>query len=282
MIQKARSSDSNSLLRELEFMTLLIQNEKDRNYLLKKLNEIYKKRKEAMGASGIRTGIKDFKEILLAYLNAKGEVETANIWARALPYDEKSIKDLILILQNQLMKQNIEGVLEIHLQDREINSPHIQFVGNNADKAEQIIATILVKLKYEIDMENALGKKHFTPYYEINTEAKYPKYDDLKNTIAHYKTLTSAEANIESIKADLDRFDNIANTLRKQLKTFVKTKRENKAIKRLQELMAKTQTTLIDAKNYNRLKQQNEIKLKHLDKKRAEYRMKRLRRRRRR
>lgn len=281
MIQKARSSDSNSLLRELEFMSLLIQNEKDRNYLLKKLNEIYKKRNEPMGASGVRTGIKDFKELLLAYLNAKGEVETANIWARALPYDEKSIKDLILIIQNQLMKQKIEGILEIHLQDREINSPHIQFVGNNAPKAEQIIATILVKLKYEIDMENALGKKHFTPYYEINTEAKYPKYDDLKNAIAHYKTLTSAEANIESIKADLDRFDNVANSLRKQLKEFVEIKRENKAIKRLQELMAKTQTAFIDTQNYNRLKQQNENKLKHLDKKRAEYRMKRLRRRRR-
>lgn len=281
MIQKARSSDSNSLLRELEFMSLLIQNETDRNYLLKKLNEIYKKRNEAMGASGVRTGIKDFKELLLAYLNAKGEVETANIWARALPYDEKSIKDLILIIQNQLMKQKIEGVLEIHLQDREINSPHIQFVGHNAPKAEQIIATILVKLKYEIDMENALGKKHFTPYYEINAEAKYPKYDDLKNTIAHYKTLTSAEANIESIKADLDRFDNVANSLRKQLKEFVETKRENKVIKRLQELMAKTQTAFIDTQNYNRLKQQNENRLKHLDKKRAEYRMKRLRRRRR-
>ena len=281
MIQKARSSDSNSLLRELEFMSLLIQDEKDRNYLLKKLNEIYKKRKEAMGASGVRTGIKDFKELLLAYLNSKGEVETANIWARALPYDEKAIKDLILLIQNQLMKQNIEGVLEIHLQDREINSPHIQFVGNNAHKAEQIIATILVKLKYEIDMENALGKKHFTPYYEINAEAKYPKHDDLKNTIAHYKTLTSAEANIESIKADLDRFDNIANSLRKQLKEFVAIKRENKAIKRLQELMTKSQTSFIDAQNYNRLKQQNENRLKRLDKKRAEYRMRRLRRKRR-
>lgn len=281
MIQKARSSDSNSLLRELEFMSLLIQDEKDRNYLLKKLNEIYKKRKEAMGASGVRTGIKDFKELLLAYLNSKGEVETANIWARALPYDEKSIKDLILIIQNQLMKQKIEGVLEIHLQDREINSPHIQFVGNNADKAEQIIATILVKLKYEIDMENALGKKHFTPYYEINAEAKYPKYDDLTNTIAHYKTLTSAEANIESIKADLDKFDNVINSLRKQLKEFIAIKRENKVIKRLQELMTKSQTSFIDAQNYNRLKQQNENRLKRLDKKRAEYRMRRLRRKRR-
>lgn len=282
MIQKARSSDSNSLLRELEFMSLLIQNETDRNYLLKKLNEIYKKRNEAMGASGIRTGIKDFKELLLAYLNAKGEVETANIWARALPYDEKSIKDLILIIQNQLMKQKIEGVLEIHLQDREINSPHIQFVGNNAPKAEQIIATILVKLKYEIDMENALGKKHFTPYYEINAEAKYPKYDDLKNTIAHYKTLTSAEANIESIKADLDRFDVLLHSLRKRMEKFETIKEEKNSFeKELEKLIKEAKSKKISDGDFDELKRKNATALKDFDKKRAEYRMRRLRRRRR-
>lgn len=281
MIQKARSADSHSLLRELEFMSLLIQNSKDRNYLLKKLNEIYKKRNEAMGASGIRTGIKDFKEILLAYLNAKGEVETANIWARALPYNEKAIKDLILIIQNQLMKQNIEGVLEVHLQDREINSPHIQFVGNNADKAEQIIATILVKLKYEIDMENALGKKHFTPYYEINAEAKYPKYDDLKNTISYYQTLTSAEAHIESIKTNLERFDNLINSLKKQLSESKIVKKEKISFeKALEKLIQESKS--IDDKNLNTLQDKNKARLKNLDKKRTEYRMKKLRHRRRR
>lgn len=273
MIERARSSNSSSLLRELEFMTMLLQDEKDRNYFLKKLNEVYKKRNETMGASGVKTGIKDFKDTLLAYLNSKGEVETANIWARALPYDEKSINNLLLTLQNQLMKQGIEGVLEIHLQDREINSPHIQFVGNNANRAEQIIATILVKLKYEIDMENALGKKHFTPYYEINAEAKYPKYGDLKNTINYYKTLTSAEANIESIKANLDKLDDIANSLRKTLKDLQE--------ERLEDLKEEKKEESLSEKRLQELMKDNENKLKDFDKKRIEYRMRRLRRRRR-
>lgn len=241
MIQSARSPNSTSLLRELEFMTLLVQNDKDRNYFLEKLNEIYNKRNESMGAKYIKTGAKAFKVELLRYLQTKGFVETANIWARALPYDEKAINNLLLTLQNQLIKQGIEGVLEVHLQDREINSPHIQFVGNNADRAEQIIAAILVKMKYEIDMENALGKKHFVPYYQINEKASYPKHNDLKDTIEYYKNLSSAEANMEHIKASLDKIDDITNALKQKIERFKETKQEKSLLEtRLQELMNET------------------------------------------
>ncbi|MCW1538492.1 hypothetical protein OLR75_10725, partial [Campylobacter jejuni] len=59
----------------------------------------------------------------------------------------------------ELLNNNIQGIVELHLQDREINSPHIQFIGTEAEKAEYIIATILVNLKYETSIENAIGKK---------------------------------------------------------------------------------------------------------------------------
>ena len=48
---------------------------------------------------------------------------------------------------------------EWKLQDKEINSPHIQFVGNNANKAELIIAKVLCALKYETSLESAISKK---------------------------------------------------------------------------------------------------------------------------
>ena len=280
MIQSARSPNSTSLLRELEFMTLLVQDDKDRNYFLEKLSEIYNKRNESMGAKHINTGAKAFKVELLRYLQAKGFVETANIWARALPYDEKAINNLLLTLQNQLMKQGIEGVLEVHLQDREINSPHIQFVGNNAPRAEQIIAAILVKMKYEIDMENALGKKHFVPYYQINEKASYPKHTDLKDTIEYYKNLSSAEAHIEHIKASLNRIDDITNALKQRIERFKETKKEKSLLEtRLQELMNETISQSIQFTTKDITPQKSDGR--KIDRNIKQYRMRRLRRRRR-
>ena len=271
MIQQARGSDSKSFLRELEFMTLLIQNKKDREYFLKKLSALYKKRNESIGTNA-KTGATSLKTELLAYFQSKGSVETANIWARALPYNEKSINNLLLILQKQLMKQRIDGVLEVHLQDREINSPHIQFVGNNAAKAEQIIAMILVHLKYETDMESALSKKRFTPYFETNDKAPYPKYNELRNKIDYYKKITSEEANLQEIQELLDSVDSMTISIKKRLQKIEVSKKEVGAFnKRLQELIKTTKHI-----------SSNQIKITNLRNERLRYKMRRLRRRKRR
>ena len=267
MIQQARSSHSASFLRELEFAILLIQDKKDRDYFLQKLNALYNKRIETMGTK-IKTGATDLKTEILAYLQYKGVVETANIWARALPYNEKTINNLLLTLQKQLMKQKIEGVLEVHLQDREINSPHIQFVGNNATRAEQIIATILVHLKYETDIENALSKKHFTPYYEIDNKTPYPKYNELQNKIAYQ--LISEEANLQEILALLDRFESISDSIKQRLKRFeVAKKAVSPFDKRLQELMGATKTTqIIPTKTTNLINERIKYKMRRLKRRR--------------
>lgn len=88
---------------------------------------------------------KNVKSEILAYLRQKGYVQTANIWARALSMDKEDINELLKILQIRLLQEGVEGILEVHLQDREINSPHIQFVGMNAPKVEVIIAQTLVE-----------------------------------------------------------------------------------------------------------------------------------------
>ena len=156
MIQKARSSDSRSFLRELELALVLIEKESDRLYFLNKLSEVNNKRNES---DKTHTGERAVKSEILTYLKQKGNPQTANVWCRSISYQKQDIENLLRILQTNLKQNGIEGILEIHLQDREINSPYIQFVGNNADKAELIIAKVLCALKYETSLESAISKK---------------------------------------------------------------------------------------------------------------------------
>ncbi|BAM32833.1 hypothetical protein HCBAA847_1603 [Helicobacter cinaedi CCUG 18818 = ATCC BAA-847] len=145
ILQAARSEESRSFLRELEFSLVLIGNPKARNYFLKSLGQVNAKRSGSSGSSSKQTGEKNVKSEILAYLRQKGYVQTANIWARALSMDKEDINELLKILQIRLLQEGVEGILEVHLQDREINSPHIQFVGMNAPKVEVIIAQTLVE-----------------------------------------------------------------------------------------------------------------------------------------
>lgn len=162
MLQPARSSDSKSFLRELEDALTLVKDDKARKYFLNQMSEVLKKRKDT---SSIFTGEKDLKSELLSYLKQFGYVKTANVWARNVPMDRSAIDKFLVILQQRLLDNDIQGILELHLQDREINSPHIQFIGIRTNEAEVIIAQTLVEFKYEISMESALGKKDFIPYY---------------------------------------------------------------------------------------------------------------------
>lgn len=258
MLQSARNKESRSFLRELEFGFLMIKNPSVREYFLSKLSQIDSNRKSLK----TKTGEKDIKSEILAYLKQKGYVQTANIWARALSMDRQNINELLKILQQKLLENNIEGVLEIHLQDREINSPHIQFVGINASKAEMLIAKTLIDLKYETNMESALSKK-IKPYYETNPKAQYPKNDDLKNATKYFREKQKQNISDEAIEKLINEF-NI------ELKNL-KNKLEKKEIK--------------IAKNafLNKLQKMKNDNKKHISKmkeQRMKYRLKRLRRRR--
>ena len=90
-------------------------------------------------------------------------MQTANVWCRGLVYEE--LNQLRAEIKSVLNQNGVEGVVEIHLQDREINSPHIQFVGNNAKFAEELIADIVVRRNYEPDLESAVGRDDFIPAY---------------------------------------------------------------------------------------------------------------------
>lgn len=176
MIQPARKNNSKSFLREAEIAIFAIKDDKARNYFLKKLKEVFEKRKNP---NCTLTGEKALKTEILAYLNQLDEIKTANIWCRDVSIDRQDINNLLMIIQTELLNNNIQGIIELHLQDREINSPHIQFIGTEAEKAEYIIATILVNLKYETSIENAIGKKSdFKPYYEINDKFRTQNLDD--------------------------------------------------------------------------------------------------------
>lgn len=231
MIQQARSALSKSLLREAKDALVLIQEKKTRDYFLEKISQMIKNREDP---NELFTGERVLKEQLLAYLKQQGEIKTANVWARNLIVNFSNISQLKDILTNKLMQENINGILEIHLQDREINSPHIQFVGTKAEQAEYIIAQTLVELKYELSLESAMSKKNFIPAFKqdnslrvndletnllINEEKKYSKleenYDDF---LTEFK-----KQNLRTIQ----QIDFICNDLKDKIKSFEKKEKLN-------------------------------------------------------
>lgn len=164
MIQSARSSDSRSLLREAEYAVFVLDSNERELYFRKLALEVAENRSNP---NITYTGAKNLREQTLAYLRSFGYVETANVWCRNITVDARHIQELSTILYDNLKNNNIHGVFELHLQDREINSPHIQYVGTEARLAEQIIAETIVSLGYEISMEMAIGRK-IIPVYEYN------------------------------------------------------------------------------------------------------------------
>ncbi|MBX7491286.1 hypothetical protein [Helicobacter turcicus] len=227
MLQRARNAESKSLLREIENALVLIENDKDKDYFLERFNEVFLKRQDS---KILFTGERDLKSELLAYLKQFGYLRTANVWARNIPMDRELINALLGILQERLLAAGIQGVLEIHLQDREINSPHIQFVGIRCEEAEVIIAQTLVELKYELSMESALSKKDFMPYYEINSKARVRNLED---EIKYIKELKKRQEEEREERAE-EEFLKIAKEAREYLKQ-IKTKRENLA-QRMEQL----------------------------------------------
>lgn len=247
MLQPARSSDSKSFLRELEDALTLVKDDKARKYFLNQMSEVLKKRKDT---SLIFTGEKDLKSELLSYLKQFGYVKTANVWARNVPMDRSAIDKFLVILQQRLLDNDIQGILELHLQDREINSPHIQFIGIRTNEAEVIIAQTLVEFKYEISMESALGKKDFIPYYQYNSKARIQNLDDMleyeeskqkdKEKTKEQKTdefIKELDENLEELREIIKRVKSFRSNLSQRIENLQKYKtnlrKENHHLKRL-------------------------------------------------
>ena len=180
MIQKARGEDSQSLLREIAYSCLVLptgtQAERDLDiYFLRQLSEVLKAQRakqEGTLSSGCKTGAKKVRIELLEHLRqialAQGSnVGTANIYCRFFKFTEDNLIKFLLEVKDILRKNGCFGFAEIHPQDREILSPHIQYVGTNADKAEALIADWLVKNGFEISIESAIGKAGEKRGYEL-------------------------------------------------------------------------------------------------------------------
>ena len=182
MIQKARGEDSQSLLREIAYSCLVLptetQAERDSDiYFLRQLSKVLKAQRakqEGTLSSGCKKGAKKVRIELLEHLRqialAQGSnVGTANIYCRFFKFTEDNLIKFLLEVKDILRKNGCFGFAEIHPQDREILSPHIQYVGTNADKAEALIADWLVKNGFEISIESAIGKagekRGYAPFY---------------------------------------------------------------------------------------------------------------------
>ena len=180
MMQKARGEDSQSLLREIAYSCLVLptgtQAERDSDiYFLRQLSKVLKAQRakqEGTLSSGCKTGAKKVRIELLEYLRQiaskqGSRVQTANIYCRFLKFTEDNLIKFMLEVKDILRKNGCFGFAEIHPQDRELLSPHIQYVGTNADKAEALIADWLVKNGFEISIESAIGKAGEKRGYEL-------------------------------------------------------------------------------------------------------------------
>ena len=180
MIQKARGEDSQSLLREIAYSCLVLptgtQAERDSDiYFLRQLSKVLKAQRakqEGTLSSGCKTGAKKVRIELLEYLRQialkqGSRVQTANIYCRFFKFTEDNLIKFMLEVKDILRKNGCFGFAEIHPQDRELLSPHIQYVGTNADKAEALIADWLVKNGFEISIESAIGKAGEKRGYEL-------------------------------------------------------------------------------------------------------------------
>lgn len=156
MIQRARNNISVSLFREAEYATIVLDNPEKEAYFEQLSVGVVRKRKNP---NKLYTGAKELRTQFLATLKQLGDVQTVNVWARKLIIEPETIESLRTQIEATLRKNRIYGVAEIHLQDYEINSTHIQFVGTQAEEAERLIADIVVRLGYEDSLAAAVGKK---------------------------------------------------------------------------------------------------------------------------
>ena len=267
MLQPARSVNSKSLLREAATCVLCFEDENIEEFFQGKIDSMVLKRNDAFT---FLTGEKDLKTDLLSYLEQKGKVMTANIWCRNLVFEE--LNQLRAEIKSVLNQNGIEGIVEIHLQDREINSPHIQFVGNNAKFAEELIADIVVRRNYEPDLASAVGRDDYVPAYmyesnrviktdEVATEnsEKIKEFDiaveqEKKREARRAKAKENIKKYKEQLRAGAEEFKKIMSdfateSFAKAKKDFgevkTRTKQEKRSFKR--QISAKSDEELLQS-----------------------------------
>lgn len=216
MVQSARGVNSRSLLREAETALLLIEDEKSRKWFEEAIKKLVDNRRNP---EKTMTGAKELRTNLLAYLEQFGEVKTANIWCRNIVYSE--IKDFLKALQEELARHDLKGIVELHLQDREINSPHIQYVGTNAEEAQIIIADFLIQRGYEDSLGSALMNNHIPAYR--TEEAQHLR---VKKTDDEVKEQERIEQITEHKRAVLDTVKDLIADIRSLKDSFVDMMKE--------------------------------------------------------
>ena len=249
MIQKARGEDSQSLLREIAYSCLVLptgtQAERDSDiYFLRQLSKVLKAQRakqEGTLSSGCKTGAKKVRIELLEYLRQiaskqDSRVQTANIYCRFLKFTEDNLIKFMLEVKDILRKNGCFGFAEIHPQDREILSPHIQYIGTNADKAEALIADWLVKNGFEISIESAIGKAGEKRGYELLASGEIDSNDlvvmSLEGAMAKQEWRDREEAIREQERAE------------KQAEEAQRKALEEEVLKELEPLRAKNRARI--------------------------------------
>ena len=249
MIQKARGEDSQSLLREIAYSCLVLptgtQAERDLDiYFLRQLSKVLKAQRakqEGTLSSGCKTGAKKVRIELLEHLRQiaskqDSRVQTANIYCRFFKFTEDNLIKFMLEVKDILRKNGCFGFAEIHPQDREILSPHIQYVGTNADKAEALIADWLVKNGFEISIESAIGKAGEKRGYELLASGEIDSSDlvvmSLEGAMAKQEWRDREEAIREQERAE------------KQAEEAQRKALEEEVLKELEPLFAKNRARI--------------------------------------
>ncbi|RDU61864.1 hypothetical protein [Helicobacter sp. MIT 14-3879] len=260
MIQAARNSDSQSFLREAQEALLLFNNLSAQQLFEEKIANMIEKR---ANPEITYTGAKELRENILAYLEQNGEPKTANIWARKLKINREAINSLKDEIFRRLKEHKIEGVVEIHLQDREVNSSHIQFVGNNVELAQAIIANAIVKSGYEDNIDSAINKNAIPAYSTLETKylpRKQSIVEEIK-AIENYENkrkeiLKAKEQQKERIKDLFKSIELRANAFRNMLKSFEPISAHKQKESRLEKIRnIKSQSTKELEKSYQKRKQ---------------------------
>lgn len=243
MIQPARSAKSRSLLREARSAIFFFDDENIRTWFKKANQEMIDKRNNP---NLVHTGATELRTNLLAYLRQQGEIHTSNVWCRKIVYSE--IRDFLNELENHLKQEGFNGVLELHLQDREINSPHIQYVGTDAYRAERMIADIIVKRGYEYSVMSAMNMNYIPAYISDEkkhlrikeTDEELDRQDYLKEQFEYKEEIKrSIKADLEQIATMKSSFLNILKEMRyqssktTQMKRSISYKERNKTTKEL-------------------------------------------------
>ena len=220
-------------------MILLVKDESAKRWFENAIGKMIEKRRDP---ESFMTGAKDLRTNLLSYLTQKGNVKTANIWCRGIIYSE--IKEFLSSLEHELQKHDFEGVVELHLQDREINSPHIQYVGTNAEEAQTIIANFVLRHGYEESLESAI-QHNYTPAYQ-SVESKYLRIDSTDREVEIQEIAAQREQHKQEIISNIKEFIGALDDLKSDFIDIMSLKEEATTRERVRENRTKSTADMLN------------------------------------